>query len=116
MIQDIIRKNKTRRFNKMRESTGSKGNYVSSEGMKYAKFKEVAGSEYDYRLYERILIGRLTKERYKAIDRYCRMYYIEVQHHCGHEWDCCGCFCGQSLSFTHKYNQTIITLSQSFNY
>ena len=77
----------------------------------------VAGkSDYDYAKYFRVLKGRLTKARYKAIDRQCRKF--SQRFHCGHEHDCCGCLCGQSMSFIHNANtnKTLIIASQSFNY
>ena len=53
------------------------------------KWTEIEG-DFDHRVRERILHGRMTHKRYKIIERYCRKnsYYTPA---CGHEWDCCGC-------------------------
>lgn len=77
------------------------------------KFDAVAG-DMDYREYERVFSGRMTKLRYKTLDRFCRTNTYSER--CHHEHDCCGCMCGQKLSFTYYRNQVKIRLTQSFNY
>lgn len=62
----------------------------------------------------RIFSGKLTKERYKMLDRFARkIHHVE---RCGHDFDCCGCLCGQWLEIDYKANQVTLTLTQSFNY
>lgn len=70
----------------------------------------------DYREYERTFSGRMTKKRWQIIDRFCRLQSYRPTYRCGHEWDCCGCFCGQNMSFTYNRNQVVISFTQSFNY
>lgn len=82
--------------------------------LNFKKFKQTQDSEMDYRISERIISGRLTKCRYKLIDRFCRKNSFRT--HCGHEWDCCGCLCDQTMSFEYKHNAVIIKVKQSFNY
>jgi len=82
--------------------------------MNTKNFKPAEGSDFDYKIYERHFSGKLTKCRYKILDSFCRKNSFHT--HCGHEWDCCGCLCGQSMSFEYKHNQVTVTLTQSFNY
>lgn len=84
--------------------------------LKTTKFVATDESDYDYRIYERVFTGRMTKLRLKIIDRFCRLHSYHPHYRCGHEWDCCGCFCGQSMSFEYNHNQVTIRFTQSFNY
>jgi hypothetical protein len=77
------------------------------------KFVETPESEMDYRVYERSFSGRLTRARYKLLDRFCRMKTFH--QNCGHEYDCCGCLSHQRLTFSYKHNLLTITLFQTFN-
>ena len=79
-------------------------------------FTVAENSDYDHVKYFRMLKGRLTRARYKAIDKECRKYTKTM--HCHHEHDCCGCLYAQSMVFTHNVNtgKTLIVASQSFNY
>lgn len=77
------------------------------------KFKPVE-RDMDEAIYERSFTGRMTKQRYKILDRLCRAN--SFRRYCGHEYDCCGCLCSQSMSFEYKRNQVVITLTQNFNY
>lgn len=83
--------------------------------VKMARFTQLEG-DIDYRDFERIFSGRMTKGRWKIIDRYCRVKSRSPRYGCGHDWDCCGCQCGQNLSFKYTRNAVIISLSMSFNY
>jgi len=65
--------------------------------------------------YECSFSGRMTKGRYKAIMRYIRSRTIRSSN-CHHEHDCCGCLCYRTFSFQYKYNQVVITCTESFNY
>lgn len=84
--------------------------------LKHTKFFEIESSDYDYRQYQRIFSGRMTKNRWKIIGQFCRKHSYRPHYRCGHDWDCCGCFCGQSMWFEYKHNQVVITFTQSFNY
>lgn len=78
------------------------------------KFTELERSDYDYRIFERTFTGKMTKYRYKKLDRFCRRN--SWRSHCHHEYDCCGCQCAQNMSLTYSKNQISIILSMSFNY
>jgi hypothetical protein len=81
-----------------------------------SKFKPRQDSEFDRAIYERTFSGRLTKKRYKAISRWCRIASMRPYYRCGHDYDCCGCMCGQYAEFDYNRNQVTVTLVQSFNY
>ena len=83
--------------------------------LKTTKFKLTEESDYDRKVAERVFSGRMTKMRYKIIDGFCRRHSKQIPN-CGHEWDCCGCLCGQYMEFEYKQNQVTITLVQNFNY
>jgi len=83
--------------------------------LKTVKFLPV-NIDADYRQYQRVFTGRMTKRRWKIIDRFCRLNTFRPHYRCGHDWDCCGCFCGQSMDFEYSRNQVVISFSKSFNY
>lgn len=87
----------------------------SNIDLKTVKFKPTS-TDFDYRQYQRIFTGRMTKARWQIIDRFCRMHTWSPEYRCGHDWDCCGCFCGQRMSFKYSHNQVVISFTQSFNY
>ena len=58
--------------------------------------------------------GRLTKARYKAINRYCRRH--TWRQNCSHEWDCCGCTFAEYLHFEYKQNQVSVFMTIHRNY
>jgi hypothetical protein len=68
----------------------------------------------DYRVYEHIIDGRMTKLRYKIINRYARKN--SWREHCGHEWDCCGCMFARGMELEYKNNKWVLEMSESFNY
>lgn len=80
----------------------------------------------DERVCERILTGRLTKARYKIIERYARKHRRSQSDiygegfRCGHEHDCCGCLVGEWMSTKYtrhwKGTKVVLRFSQSFNY
>jgi len=75
---------------------------------------KVVDSDMDYKTYQRTFSGRLTKLRYKIIQRWVRVKSYRT--YCGHEWDCCGCLHSQNAHFKYERNQVTVTLTQSFNY
>lgn len=83
---------------------------------KMDKFVQLDNSDYDYCNYERTFSGRMTKARYKILDRFCRIRSRSPRYRCGHEHDCCGCLCGQRMELTYSQGQVKIILSHSFNY
>lgn len=68
----------------------------------------------DWRTYEHIIDGRMTKLRYKILSRYVRKN--SWREHCGHEWDCCGCMFAERLSLDYIGGIWKIIRGQSFNY
>jgi hypothetical protein len=75
---------------------------------------KIINSDMDYTISKRIFSGKITKNRYKILDRFCRKNSFRTN--CGHEWDCCGCMCSQYMEFEYKNNQVILILHNSFNY
>jgi len=64
-------------------------------------------------LYEKTLIGKVTKNRYKILSSYLRRK--SYRQHCGHEWDCCGCVFAVSFSLQATNNQFTIQMVESRN-
>lgn len=77
------------------------------------KFKLI-DSDYDFKAYERVLIGRVTYARYKKLDRIARKN--TTSPHCGCEHDCCGCVCGRGMKVEVLPTGFKITYNESFNY
>jgi hypothetical protein len=77
------------------------------------KFNLIDG-DMDYRTYEHVIDGRMTKLRYKILSRVVRKG--TWHSHCGHEWDCCGCMHSQSMRLDYIGGVWKIIKSQSFNY
>lgn len=87
-------------------------------------FKLIDG-DFDYKVSERTFSGKMTKTRYKIIDRYVRklnnthIYGTSrngYAYRCGCKHDCCGCLSSQNMQFTYKHNQVTLIFTQSFNY
>lgn len=83
-------------------------------GMNYKPFRELPDSTHDYRRFERSFSGRMTKQRWKIISRFCRRqtYTIPVYS----DYDCTGQCCGQSMQFEYKLNQVVVRLNMSYDY
>lgn len=81
--------------------------------MKVYKFKAVDG-DIDYTKLEYSLYGRMTKGRYKILDRYVRKNNFHT--HCGHEWDCCGCMCKQTMDLKKVDNSWVLSAVQHYNF
>lgn len=77
----------------------------------------------------RVITGRLTKQRYKLLQRYCRKKTERApygyspngyRYHCGHEYDCCGCLMAEYMTMKiephWKGNKITFYFTQSFNY
>lgn len=94
-------------------------NYSQADGYiipKMDRFKKSEDSDFDYRKYTRTFSGKMTKKRYKMLDRYCRLHSRSPRYRCGHDYDCCGCLCGQYMTFTYRYNAVTIHLQHTYNY
>lgn len=76
-------------------------------------FKLVDGDE-SSSLFEKTLIGRITKNRYKVLSSYVRSK--SYSQHCGCEWDCCGCVFAVSYKLQVTNNQVKIQMVESRNY
>ena len=80
----------------------------------YHRFKELPDSEYDYRRFERVFSGRITKKRWQLIHRFCRLHSYRIPVYS--DYDCTGQLCGKDMEFTYKHNQVVIRLSMSYDY
>jgi len=87
---------------------------IMTPDINYHKFKLV-NKETDFSTYQRSFSGRITKGRFKALNRTCKKYSFQ-EPYCGHQHDCCGCLTSQSMTMTHRKNLTTITLTRHFNY
>jgi len=84
-------------------------------------------SDYDYRVFQRIIEGRLTKRRYEILSKFIRQKNNSFKYpygtspngyayNCGCEHDCCGCLSGEHIKAEFTKDKIVITHSQSFNY
>lgn len=81
--------------------------------MKAHKFK-IADSDIDYKTYEYSFSGRMTKLRWKLLDRYVRKHNLRT--HCHHEYDCCGCVSSTYMDIDYGKNLVKLTYTINFNY
>lgn len=72
------------------------------------KFKAIDG-DYDFSLFERVIQGRLTKSRFKIINKVVKKWNYNHEapygysmngypYRCGCEHDCCGCLSSENIS------------------
>lgn len=81
------------------------------------KFQPDRGEcDIDREVFTREFSGRLTRARYKLIDRFCRAASRRFKYRCGHDYDCCGCVFAVSMSFQYKQNLVVIHLTYHRNY
>lgn len=80
----------------------------------YNRFRELPDSDYDYRRFNRVFSGRMTKGRWKIISRFCRMHSCRIPVYS--DYDCTGQLCGKDMEFTYKHNQVDIRLNMSYDY
>ena len=73
----------------------------------------IVESDMDGRTYVRIFSGRMTKMRYKVIDRYCRRN--SVSERCHHDYDCCGCCFRTDYWFEYSKNQIKVFIQYHYN-
>ncbi len=76
---------------------------------------EVIEGDIDYNVSTRIIKGRLTKRRYKAIARYCRIHSGRVPY-CGCEHDCCGHVTSRWMTPYFSQGEAYITYVINYNY
>lgn len=81
--------------------------------LNYQRFTLLEG-DMDYRTYERVITGRITKSRWKIISKLARR--LSNSFHCGCPHDCCGCLSSQYIDVNYQNGETRLTLTQSFNY
>lgn len=81
----------------------------------------------DFVCEERVLDGRMTKARYKAIMHHVRKYNYDNRapygisangypYRCGCMHDCCGCLIGTSMDAQVSHSKTVLSRGFSFNY
>ena len=81
--------------------------------------KDMVESDIDYRVFERPINLPIDPE---WVERALSFWKDVCNHltisrgYCGHEWDCCGCFCGQTCRIVERDGNLFLRLSQSFNY
>lgn len=81
------------------------------------QFSVSESSDYDRNVIEVILLQEFNKNQWKDFTQKLRLNTLNNIGHCGHEWDCCGCLCGQSMDYEYlKKGVFKVTFSQSFNY
>ena len=84
-------------------------------------------SDLDCRIFTRTIHGRLTKYRYKKINKFIRTFNKDSRYPygiskngyaytCGCSHDCCGCLSRQRMDMEFNQNKITITWTQSFNY
>lgn len=84
-------------------------------------------SDYDYRVFQRIIEGNLTQKRIDIIQSFVEKANDYMQYpygmspngyayNCGCEHDCCGCLSGERIKAEFTKDKIVITHSQSFNY
>jgi hypothetical protein len=78
-------------------------------------FEIVYGQRPERRVMVREFSGRMTKKRWKRLQRWARIN-TKDHGHCGHEHDCCGCMYKVEASVSYKFNQVTITLIGHYNY
>jgi hypothetical protein len=80
------------------------------------KFQQANDFDFDRNHYIYEFSGRMTKERYKKLDSFCRLNSRPFRYRCGHDWDCCGCIFAVSMSFEYRHNQVTVHLTHHRNY
>lgn len=72
-------------------------------------------SDYDFHVYEAVIIQQMNKEMFRDLNRKIRVNSKDFR--CGHDYDCCGCLSRIHLYFEHVKNDVFkIRYTESFNY
>lgn len=80
------------------------------------KFKIVNNeSAMDSIVTQRTFTGRLTRFRYKILDRFVRMNNNKT-YRCHHDFDCCGCVCGRDAELIIGQHTTTVKIITQLNY
>ena len=74
----------------------------------YQRFEPSLRGDYDEAIYSRSFSGRMTKGRYKIIERFCRINSGRIPVYS--DYDCTGKVCGRYFEFNYKNNQVNIEL------
>lgn len=74
---------------------------------------EMAGG--DVNILVRQINGRITKARYKLINRWARKNSVRSEY-CGHAHDCCGCHVRTWVDVEFTKNSATLTMTEYFNY
>lgn len=78
------------------------------------KFNSTLESEFDRKIVSREFSGRMTKQRYKLLSRFCRINSFYSRCCCEH--DCCGHLVNQRMEFNYKHNLVTVTITRNYNY
>lgn len=104
----------------MKKATQTTRSFVNSRETKFDKFKPYEDEEHqndiDVLHSVRTFSGKMTKLRWKILNRFARTRTVSSFGGCGHQWDCCGCLCSQHVSVSYKHNKVKIIFTQHFNY
>lgn len=91
--------------------------YESGNTPNFNNFTESEKSDYDYKVTEAVVIQDFNKTQWKDFSSKLRQNTLRNMGFCGHEWDCCGCLCGQSMQYEYiKKGVFKVIFTQSFNY
>jgi len=58
--------------------------------------------------------GKLTPRRNEILNEICKR--MSFNTNCGHSYDCCGCLCSQTATFSYKHNQVSLYVTKYYNY
>jgi hypothetical protein len=70
----------------------------------------------DYRVYTRVLNGLITPLRLRILLEFARRFNSVKFGGCGHDFDCCGCLCGQHMDVHYNEQSVTIRVTYSYNY
>lgn len=87
---------------------------IIRNSINYSRFNTLPESEYDYKQFERVFSGRMTKKRWQVISSFCRRN--SYRNHIASDYDCTGQLCGQYMEFRYSRNQVVIRLCMSYDY
>lgn len=75
---------------------------------------QIIEAESDYEVAVYSFSGRMTKLRWKILDRYCRNHSRSMW--CGCQHDCCGCISSTNMHLQYKHNLVTLTYTLNYNY
>jgi hypothetical protein len=98
---------------------------------KTRKFKQVDTEYDDISVFERKLIGKITKQRRKTIEQVVRTFNKEweapygysrdgYRYRCGCEHDCCGCIVSKGMDWRYEklggFHLVVLSISTRYNF